>query len=60
MSPKERIILGIDPGTTVMGYGVIRIIDRKVEFVALGAINLKAIKNHYLTYGKYSKRSIAL
>ena len=52
MPPKERIILGIDPGTTVMGYGVIRIIDRKVEFVALGAINLKAIKNHYLTLRK--------
>ncbi|MDR1543535.1 MAG: crossover junction endodeoxyribonuclease RuvC [Prevotellaceae bacterium] len=49
---KERIILGIDPGTTIMGYGVLRVINRKAEYVALGIINLKSIKNHYLTLKK--------
>ncbi len=49
---NERIIMGIDPGTTVMGYGIIRVVGRKPSFVALGTINLKSIKNHYLTLKK--------
>lgn len=28
-SNTEKIILGIDPGTNVMGYGVIRVIGNK-------------------------------
>jgi crossover junction endodeoxyribonuclease RuvC len=49
---KERVILGIDPGTTVMGYGVLHIADNRANYVALGIINLKNIKNHYLTLKK--------
>ncbi len=52
MAYKERIILGIDPGTTVMGYGVIRVVERKAEFIDLGIINLRNIKNHYLSLKK--------
>lgn len=52
MIDKERIILGIDPGTTVMGYGVIRVVGRKAEFMALGVVNLRSIKNHYLSLKK--------
>lgn len=52
MADKERIILGIDPGTTVMGYGVIRVVGRKAEFMSLGIINLRSIKNHYLSLKK--------
>jgi predicted RNase H-like nuclease (RuvC/YqgF family) len=29
---NERIILGIDPGTTIMGFGLIRVINKKMEF----------------------------
>jgi len=32
---KEQIILGIDPGTTIMGFGVIRIKGKSMEFVQL-------------------------
>jgi len=49
---KERIILGIDPGTTIMGYGVLRVLGNRASYVALGVINLKNIKNHYLTLKK--------
>ena len=28
---KEKIILGIDPGTTIMGYGVLRVKGTKPE-----------------------------
>ena len=52
MNSPERIILGIDPGTTVMGYGVLRIKSGKSEFVDLGVINLKSIRDHYLTLRK--------
>ena len=31
---KERIILGIDPGTNVMGYGILRVLDTKASMVA--------------------------
>jgi len=42
MVERERIILGIDPGTTVMGYGILRVVGKKAEFVTLGIINLRA------------------
>ena len=39
----ERIILGIDPGTTIMGYGVIRCRGKaQVELVAMGALHHNA------------------
>jgi len=49
---KKRIILGIDPGTTITGYGILQVVGNKANFVALGVINLKSIKNHYLTLKK--------
>ena len=30
---KERIILGIDPGTTIMGFGLIKVVGKKMEFI---------------------------
>lgn len=39
--PKETIILGIDPGTNVMGYGVLKIIGTKLELISMGAIQIK-------------------
>ena len=32
----DKIILGIDPGTTIMGYGIIHIKDNKMEFIDIG------------------------
>ena len=32
---KEKIILGIDPGTTIMGYGVLRVAGVKPEMIAI-------------------------
>ncbi|MGK0406846.1 MAG: crossover junction endodeoxyribonuclease RuvC [Roseivirga sp.] len=37
----EKIILGIDPGTQVMGFGVIRIKAKKIELINLGSISFK-------------------
>jgi crossover junction endodeoxyribonuclease RuvC len=44
---KERIILGIDPGTSMTGYGVIKTSGTVPELVAIGAIDLSKIDDHY-------------
>ena len=48
----EKIILGVDPGTNVMGYGVLRVIGRKTEMLALGIIDLRKFGDHYLKLGR--------
>ena len=52
----ERIILGIDPGTSIMGYGVLRIIDKKAEMLALGVIDLRKFGDPYLKLGHIHER----
>jgi len=57
---KERIILGIDPGTTIMGFGVIRVIGKKMEFVQLNELQLTKYTDHYLKLKKIFERTIEL
>lgn len=52
----EKIILGIDPGTNIMGYGVLRICDRKTEMLALGIIDMHRYADHYLKLGHIFER----
>lgn len=52
----ERIILGIDPGTQVMGYGVIKVVGNKAEMVAMGVIDLRKIGDAYLRLGHIFQR----
>jgi len=44
--PKPKIILGIDPGTLVMGYGLIAINGTKITLVEMGVLQLSKYKNH--------------
>lgn len=44
----ERIILGIDPGTTITGYGVIRAGIAGPELITIGCIDLSKFGDHYL------------
>jgi crossover junction endodeoxyribonuclease RuvC len=37
---KERIILGIDPGTAVMGYGLVKETGPKIELIAMGVVKM--------------------
>lgn len=43
---QDKIILGIDPGTTVMGYGIIHVKGKKIELVNLGIIQLSKLATH--------------
>ena len=45
----DKIILGIDPGTRILGFGVIHVLDSKVEYVDMGVINLKKVTDHFVT-----------
>lgn len=60
MIQKERIILGIDPGTSLMGYGLIRCQGKKTEMLTMGEVNLQKIKDPYLTLSKIFDRTIQL
>jgi crossover junction endodeoxyribonuclease RuvC len=44
----EKIILGIDPGTIILGYGLIKINGKNAELMILGSIELKKYGDHYL------------
>jgi len=46
--PNEKIILGIDPGTTITGYGVIKIAGSEPRLITIGAIDLSKYRDHYL------------
>ena len=53
---REKIILGIDPGTTIMGYGVLRVVGNKPELVTMGIIDLRKYSNHYLKLRRIFER----
>ena len=43
---EDKIILGIDPGTTVLGYGLIHIKGKQIELVNFGVIQLHKLPTH--------------
>lgn len=57
---KEQIILGIDPGTTVMGYGVLKVTGNKTEMLAMGILDLKKYSDHYLKLQRIFSRTLSL
>jgi crossover junction endodeoxyribonuclease RuvC len=57
---KERIIMGIDPGTQVMGYGILRVLDNKPSLLAMGIMQLAKYDDHYLKLAKIYARIIGL
>jgi len=57
---KNTIILGIDPGTTVMGYGLIRVKDNRAEMLAMGVLELKKYADHYQKLQRIFLRTLSL
>jgi crossover junction endodeoxyribonuclease RuvC len=56
----ERIILGIDPGTTIMGYGIISVRDKKAELLAMGVLKLHKLSEHEDKLKKIFDRTVSL
>ena len=44
----ESVIMGIDPGSNVMGYGVIRCVGKQAEMVAMGVIDMRKESDPFL------------
>lgn len=44
----ERIILGIDPGTQLLGFGVIKSVGKKAEYVDMGVLDIRKEKDAYV------------
>ena len=59
-SVPEKIIMGIDPGTNVMGYAILKVKGNKAEMVAFGVIELKKYPSHYLKLGKIFERVLSI
>ena len=57
---NEKIILGIDPGTTIMGFGLIRVVNKKMELIQMNELNLTKYKDHYLKLKLVFERTIEL
>lgn len=56
MAKGEKIILGIDPGTNVMGYGVLKVTGNKAQLVVMGVIDMRRQHDPYLKLGKIFER----
>ena len=56
----ERVIIGIDPGTNVMGYGLLGINGKRAEMVAMGVLELSKMENHYMRLRRIFDRVTSL
>ena len=56
----ERVIIGIDPGTNVMGYGILGINGKKPSVVAMGVVKLSKFESHYLRLKRIYDRVLDL
>lgn len=43
---KEKVVLGIDPGTNVLGYGIIQVNGKQLELLTHGVLMLNKLKEH--------------
>lgn len=56
----EKVILGIDPGTNVMGYGVLEVVSGKPRLVVMGVLQLSKFDSHYLRLKRIFERVLSL
>ncbi len=56
----NKIIMGIDPGTNIMGYGIIELQGSLLKLLAAGVIDLTKLEDHHLKLKKIFERTIGL
>lgn len=56
----EKIILGIDPGTALMGFGVIKVTGKKMTFLQMNELDLRKYTDHYVKLRKIFERTLEL
>ena len=52
----EKIIIGIDPGTNVMGYGILGVSGKKPSMIAMGVVKLDKFESHYMRLRRIHER----
>lgn len=57
---KERIILGIDPGTSITGYGLIKTVGSDPELITIGSIDLSKFDDHYVKLKHIFDRTVGI
>lgn len=57
---KEKIILGIDPGTRVLGYGIIEVKGSQLKAIQYGVLRLEKLSSHELKLKKIFERLVQL
>ena len=57
---SERVILGIDPGTTIMGYGIIKSVNKKMYLEQMGVIHLSKLPSQGAKLRKIFERTLQL
>lgn len=56
----EKIIIGIDPGTNIMGYGILGVNGKKPDMIAMGVIELSKFESHYMRLRRIYDRVLSL
>ena len=56
----DKIILGIDPGTTIMGYGIIHVKEKKIILVQMGVLHLEKLNSHEMKLKRIFERTLQL
>ncbi len=57
---KERVIMGIDPGTAIMGYGIVLEKGSKIELVSMGIVRMDHLDDHFLKLQRIFEKTIGL
>lgn len=57
---SEKIILGLDPGTNIMGYGIIKVKKQEVKLLQFGVIHLGKYAGHELRLKKIFERVLSI
>ena len=60
MPATDRIILGIDPGTIVMGYGLLHIKNNVLTPIGIGVIKLDKYADHAIRLKKIFERTVSI
>jgi crossover junction endodeoxyribonuclease RuvC len=56
----DKIILGIDPGTVILGYGLVGVRGKEIDLITMGVLKLSKYESHALRLKKIFERILAL
>ena len=56
----DKVLIGIDPGTNVMGYGILGVKAKKPQLIAMGVLKLSKFDDHYMRLHRIYERVLSL